>query len=68
MVLLLTDKKITIRLSVQVEAQIKWWINNIDNSCRHINIPNPDINIYTAASLSCWGITDGMSPIQGTLV
>ena len=33
----------------------------IDNSCHHINIPNPDITIFTDASLTGWGITDGIS-------
>ena len=41
-----------IRLSAKAKAEIQWWINNIDNSCHHINIPNPDITIYTDASLT----------------
>ena len=40
----------------------EWWINNIDNPCHHINIPNPDITVYTDASLTGWGVTDGISP------
>ena len=39
-----------------------WWINNIDNSCHHINIPSPDTTIHTDASISGLGITDGISP------
>ena len=34
-----------IRLYAEAIAEIQWWINNIDNSCHHINIPNPDITI-----------------------
>ena len=34
-----------IRLYAKAIAEIQWWINNIDNSCHHINIPNPDITI-----------------------
>ena len=37
----------------------------IDNSCHHINIPNPGITIFTDASLTGWGITDGISPSRG---
>ena len=52
-----------ISLSVKAVSEIHWWINNIDNSCHHINyIPNPDITIHTDASLTGWGITDGLSP------
>ena len=44
-----------IRLSAKAKAEIQWWINN--NSCHHMNIPNPDITIYADASLTGWGIT-----------
>ena len=54
-----------IRLSAKAKAEIQWWINNNDNSCHHINISNPDITIYTDASLTGWGITDGISPSRG---
>ena len=33
------------KLSAKVEIQ--WWINKINYSCHHINIPNPDITIYS---------------------
>ena len=36
-----------ITLSTKAKAEIKRLINNINNSCNHINIPNPDIIIYT---------------------
>ena len=35
-----------IRLSAKAKAEIQWSINNIDDSCHHINIPNPDTTIY----------------------
>ena len=54
-----------IRLSAKVKAEIQWWINNIDNSCHHVNITNPDIILYTDASLTGCGITDGISPSSG---
>ena len=41
---------------------MQWWINNIDNSCHHINIPSSDTTIHTDASISGWCITDGISP------
>ena len=53
-----------IRLSAKAIAEIQWWGNNIDNSCHHINITNPDITIYTDASLTDWDITDGISPSE----
>ena len=43
-----------------------WWINSIDKSCHHINnISNPDITIYTDASLTGWGVTNEISPTRG---
>ena len=45
-----------IKLSAQTKTEIQWWINNIDNSCHHINISNSDIAIYTDESLG-----DGVS-------
>ena len=54
-----------IRLSAKAKAEIQWWISNTNNSCHHISIPNPDITIYTDASLTGWGITDGISPARG---
>ena len=56
---------IKIRFSANAKAEIQCWINNIDNSYHHINIPNPDITIYYDASLTVWGITDGISPSRG---
>ena len=41
-----------IRLSAKAKAEIQWWINNMDNSCHHISITNPDVTIYTNASLA----------------
>ena len=51
-----------IRLSAKAIAELQWWGNNIVNSCHHINITNPDITIYTDASLTGLDIADGISP------
>ena len=63
MILSLTDEKnITketwgkIKISAKAKAEIQWWINNIHNSCHHVNISNSDITIYTDESLA-----DGVS-------
>ena len=42
-------------------------INNIDNSCNHINIPNPDIIIYTDLIYTDWEINYGVSSSRGLL-
>ena len=42
-----------ISLSAKAVSEIDWWINNIDNSCHHINyIPNLDITTHTDPSLT----------------
>ena len=40
-----------IKLSAKAKAEIQWWINNIDNSCHHINLSNSDITINADESL-----------------
>ena len=47
-----------ITLHVETKKEIYWWINNIFESFAPLNIPDPDITIYTDASLTGWGITD----------
>ena len=54
-----------IRLSAKGKAEIQWWINNMNKSCHHISITNPDITTYTNASLTGWGITDDISSSRG---
>ena len=55
-----------ISLSSKAVSETHWRINNIDNSCHHINnIPNPDITIHTDASIGGWGITNGIYPSRG---
>ena len=63
MILSLTDEKNStkeiwgkIEISAKAKAEIQWWINNIHNSCHHVNISNSDITIYTDESLA-----DGVS-------
>ena len=54
-----------ISLSSKAVSEIHLQINSVDNSCYHINnISKPDITIYTDASLTGWGITNGISPSQ----
>ena len=54
-----------IALNVESKREIYWWINNIFESFAPLNIPDPDITIYTEASLTGWGITDGKTPSGG---
>ena len=49
-------------LNVEFKKAIYWWKNNIFESFAPLNIPDPDITIYTDASLTGWGITDGKTP------
>ena len=54
-----------ITLTVESKKEIYWWKNNIFESFAHLNIPDPDIAIYTDASLTGWGIADGKTPSGG---
>ena len=54
-----------ITLNVESKKEIYWWINNIFESFAPLNIPDPDITIYTDASLTGWGIADGNVPSGG---
>ena len=47
-----------ITLKVESKKKIFWWINNVFELFAPLNIPDPDITIYTDASLTGWGITD----------
>ena len=49
-------KRKKIKISAKAKAEIQWWINNIHNSCHHVNVSNSDITIYTDESLA-----DGVS-------
>ena len=49
--------EVNITLNVEFKKAIYWWKNNIFESFAP-NIPDPDITIYTDASLTGWGITD----------
>ena len=51
-----------ITLNVESKKEIYWWINNIFESFAPLNISDPDITIYTGASLTGWGITVGKTP------
>ena len=45
-----------IELNVESKKEINYWINNIFESFSPLNIPDPDITVYTDASLTAWGI------------
>ena len=51
--------------NIESKKQIYWWINNIFGSFACLNIPDPDITIYTDASLTGWGIPAGKTPLGG---
>ena len=63
----LHNDKFDTNLALNVESTkgIYWWINNIIESFAPLNIPDPDIIIYTDTSLTGWGITDGKTPSGG---
>ena len=54
-----------INLNVESKKEIYWWKNNLFESFAHLNIPEPDITIYTDTSLTGWGIADGKTPSGG---
>ena len=54
-----------IALTVESKKEIYWWINNIFESFARLNIPDPDITIYTDAILTGWDITDDKRPSGG---
>ena len=47
-----------VALNAESRKEICWWINNIFESFASVNILDPDIKVYTDASLLGWGITD----------
>ena len=54
-----------ITLNVESKKEIYSWKNNIFKNFAHLNIPDPDITIYTDASLTGCGITDDKTPTGG---
>ena len=51
-----------ITLNVESKKEIYWRKNNLFACFGHLDIPDPDITIYTDASLTGWDITDGKTP------
>ena len=47
-----------VNISDEGKTEIQWSIYKINNTCHHIFNSNPDIGIYTDASLTGWGITE----------
>ena len=51
-----------ITLSEKSIHDLKWWLENIQNFPKPVHRPNPEIVIYTDASLTGWGATkEGIS-------
>ena len=57
------DAKITIK--EESKTEIKWWIENIKSCSRNLFSREVDITIYTDASNTGWGSTNGVSSING---
>ena len=45
---------IKVDISDEEETEIQWWINNIDNACRHMVTPNPDIQVKVPQARDLW--------------
>lgn len=45
------------KMSIPTDAwtDINWWVINLPHARRHIQVPRPEITIYTDASLMGWG-------------
>ena len=61
------DGKFYANIALYIESmkKIYWLANNIFESFAPLNIPDPDITIYTDAILTGWGITDGKTRSGG---
>lgn len=57
------DSKMSIPNSVLPD--LKWWLKNLPNSFNSIKTSDFEIEIYTAASNSGWGATNGFKNIYG---
>jgi len=53
------------KLSYKSTNELHWWINNIDESFSNISKPDPDLIVYTDASLTGWGITNEIISSRG---
>ena len=45
----------SIPMTNTVRSNIKWWKNNISHLVRNIITPDPDLHVYSDASLTGWG-------------
>ena len=55
---------VEIKLSSWACSEPVWWKDNIKNPFQNLFIPKPDLNIFTDASETWWGITDRHNPCQ----
>lgn len=44
-----------ITLNNDIRQDLYWWLQNIDQVSRPVSCPNPDLTVYTDASLQGWG-------------
>ena len=52
-------------LSEEAKDDLRWWKNNIDETCNDIIVPNHSIEIKTDACLNGWGAVMGSSSTGG---
>ena len=55
----------SVRLLNEAKKELSWYITNIMSSTQDINVPDPDITIYTDSYTLGWGVTDGKNPSGG---
>ena len=52
-------------LSKASYIELAWWVANVYDTFNNVVTQNPDVTIFTDASLLGWGITDGNKPSGG---
>ena len=55
----------SVSLSNEERKELSWWITNVISSLQHIDVPDPDITIYTDSGTLGWDVTDGKNPSGG---
>lgn len=53
------------QITVEMRAELTWWVNNVDSQCRKIRRENPQITIQTDSSTIGWGAVLGETKIGG---
>ena len=52
-------------ISEKANTEIRWWINNIISAKHYMITPDIDLTLFSDASNTGWGITDGIHPAGG---